>query len=170
MITKNPVYLRFKRLSLVCDITTPQNENNAIYAKLRGNNMKSAYLIIILLLLTGCATHRERVQYVTVERHDTLTLERVLTDSIHVHDSVTVYQLGDTIVKTRWRVEYRDRWREKVRDVVRVERDTVRVTDTVVKEYRPTLWQRVKMGMGGVAVFFLAIGLLSVIVHRFFHK
>jgi hypothetical protein len=26
------------------------------------------------------------------------------------------------------------------------------------------------MGMGGVAVFFLAIGLLSVIVHRFFHK
>lgn len=132
--------------------------------------MKSAYLIIILLLLTGCATHREHIQYVTVERHDTLTLERVLTDSIHVHDSVTVYQLGDTIVKTRWRVEYRDRWREKVRDVVRVERDTVRVTDTVVKEYRPTLWQRVKMGMGGVAVFFLAIGFLSVIVHRFFYK
>lgn len=132
--------------------------------------MKGAYLIIILLLISSCATHREHIQYVTVERHDTLTLERVQLDSIHVHDSVTVYQLDDTIFKTRWRVEYRDRCKEKVRDVVRVERDTVRVTDTVVKEYRPTLWQRVKMGMGGVAVFFLAIGFLSVIVHRFFYK
>ena len=130
--------------------------------------MKGAYIIIILLFLTSCATHRERVEYVSIDHHDTLLVERVQLDSIHIHDSVSVWVQGDTVYQTRWRVEYRDRWRDKVRDVVRVERDTCKVVETVVKEYTPTLWQRVRMGLGGVALFFIGLGFLTVIIKRIF--
>lgn len=114
------------------------------------------FAVLMVALLAGCATKREVSEVVrVVEVHDTLreVVERV--DSVFVRDSVSVMQRGDTIVKERWRVEYRDRWRDREKEVI-VER-----TDTIVKmrrvdvEKRLTGWQRFKQRVGGVAIVLL---------------
>ena len=103
-----------------------------------------------------------------VERHDTLReiVERV--DSVFVRDSVSVMQRGDTIIKERWRVEYRDRWRDREKEVIVERTDTIVKMQCVEVEKRLTGWQRFKQRVGGVAVVLLGVmgGLLLWDVRR----
>lgn len=57
-------------------------------------------LCVLITLICGCKT-----QYVTVEkvRTDTLYRSQLMHDSIHVHDSISVYVRGDTVLRDRWR-------------------------------------------------------------------
>lgn len=63
------------------------------------------FALICALVMCGSCRHTE---FVTVEkvRTDTLYKSEVLRDSIHVHDSVSVYMQGDTRYRDRWRTEY----------------------------------------------------------------
>ena len=79
---------------------------------------------MLCLLLAGCA----RVKYVPVEtvRTEREYVDRVKVDSVHVLDSVMVLVKGDTVVKERWRTEYKDRL---IVDTTIVQvRDTIPVT------------------------------------------
>ena len=117
--------------------------------------------VIIVLLLCGCATKRETLTDIRIiERRDTLreVVERV--DSVFVRDSVSVMQRGDTIIKERWRVEYRDRWRDREKEVIVERTDTIIKTQRVEVEKRLTGWQRFKQRVGGVALALL-IGVLG---------
>ena len=78
-------------------------------------------LLVLCLLLTGCA----RIKYVPVEtvRTEKEYIDRVKVDSVHVRDSVMVLVKGDTVVRERWRVEYKDR--------LRVDTVSVQVRDTI---------------------------------------
>ncbi len=69
-------------------------------------------LCVLITLICGCKT-----QYVTVEkvRTDTLYKSKLMHDSIHIHDSVSVYMQGDTRYHDRWRTEY----------IYKLERDTL---------------------------------------------
>lgn len=119
------------------------------------------YTALIIILLNGCATKRETLTDIRiVGRHDTLreVVERV--DSVVVRDSVSVMQRGDTIVKERWRVEYRDRWRDREKEVIVERTDTIVKTQRVEVEKRLTGWQRFKQRVGGVALALL-IGVLG---------
>lgn len=81
-------------------------------------------LLVLCLLLAGCA----RVKYVPVEtvRTEREYVDRVKIDSVHVRDSVMVLVKGDTVVKERWRTEYKDRL---IVDTTIVQvRDTIPVT------------------------------------------
>lgn len=114
------------------------------------------FTVLIVILLSGCATKRETLTDIRiVERRDTLreVVERV--DSVFIRDSVSVVQRGDTIVKERWRVEYRDRWRDRDKEVIVERTDTIVKTQRVEVEKRLTGWQRFKQRVGGVAVVLL---------------
>lgn len=114
------------------------------------------FTVLIVILLSGCATKRETLTDIRiVERRDTLreVVERV--DSVFVRDSVSVMQRGDTIVKERWRVEYRDRWRDREKEVIVERTDTIVKTQRVEVEKRLTGWQRFKQSVGGVAIMLL---------------
>ena len=114
------------------------------------------FTILIIILLSGCATKRETLTDIRiVERRDTLreVVERV--DSVFISDSVSVMQRGDTIIKERWRVEYRDRWRDREKEVIVERTDTIVKTQRVEVEKRLTGWQRFKQRVGGVAVVLL---------------
>lgn len=59
--------------------------------------------------------------------HDTLRT----SDSIYIHDSVTVTLTGDTVVKYKERMVYRDRIRLEVRTDTLIRCDTVTITEHV---------------------------------------
>jgi hypothetical protein len=117
--------------------------------------------LVLSLILGGCRT----VRYVEVEkvRTDTIYENHTTRDSIYLHDSIHVkeWQKGDTI------------WVEKVKWVTKWEahltHDTIyRAThDTIPKPY-PVIktqkvekelnwWQRMRMTVGDIALFALAL-------------
>lgn len=111
--------------------------------------------LIALLTLAGCKS----VEYVPVESVRDHYHAIHTTDTMLLHDSVVIDRAGDTIRETRWR----DRWR------VSVQRDTLRLTDTIREPYPVEVpaelskWERTKVDYGGWAigiVIFVIIGLI----------
>lgn len=119
------------------------------------------YIILLAFLMSGCRTKRDVIREVR-EYHDTVRIEGVRSDSVWVHDSVTIMVQGDTVRETRWRVEYRDRWRDVARDVIREVHDTTVVTKTIEVRKPPSFIDRAKTWL--ILIFlFIAI----IFVYRF---
>ena len=94
--------------------------------------MRRLLPILITLLLAGCATQRyvptaSTVQrdsiYVSSARLDSLYRSLFKRDSVYIHDSVYVYQKGDTVTK----------YVEKLKYVYRATADTV-YRDRVIRD------------------------------------
>lgn len=117
--------------------------------------------------MAGCATKREAQEvFRVVEVHDTLRQDVFHVDSVFVRDSVRVWLQGDTIHETRWRVEYRDRWRDRVQEVVRVKTDTLIKENVVTIDRKPTIMQRVKPFAAGFIIAGMVFSLLLFIIVR----
>ena len=99
--------------------------------------MKNVMLLFILLLC-GC-----RKEYVPIEsvRYDSLFVEKLMTDSVYVRDSVFVRDRGDTVYvdKDRYVYVYKNRI-----DTFFVYQDR-EVEVPVPVERRLTWWERVKL-------------------------
>lgn len=117
-------------------------------------------LLAFSLLTASCATKRSITEaYKVVEVHDTLRQLVVQADSVVVRDSVSVWKQGDTIHHDRWRVEYRDRWRDKVREVVKMQTDTLVETKFIKEDGRKT-------GFPVVGLMFLMVFCVFIIFVR----
>ena len=101
--------------------------------------------LLFVCVCVGCATKREAHDvYRVVEVHDTLRQEVLHTDSFYIRDSVRIWMEGDTIHHDRIRIEYRDRWRDRVQEVVRERTDTLTIHDLVIQKEKPTFWEKTK--------------------------
>ena len=117
--------------------------------------------LFLAAMLSGCST----IKYVPVEtvRTDTLYQKVVQRDSIHVHDSVTIREKGDTVMIEHWRTQWRDRL---LRDTVYRSRiDTIQVPYPV--ERKLTKWQsfcidygKLTLGASVLLVIFIVIWLV----------
>ena len=118
-------------------------------------------VFIYIILLASAICSCSRVQYVPVEsvRHDSVFFNRIRTDSVYVRDSVMVVR-GDTVTEYRYRYVYRYKDRTDTLYISRT--DTVRVPYPVEVERKLTLWQRVKVGLGGYAMAAVIITVLIV--------
>ena len=123
----------------------------------------AAVITSALIMLSGCKS----VQYVPVEtvHTDTLYQKVVQRDSIHIHDSVTIREKGDTVMIEHWRTQWRDRCQRDT--IYRSRTDSVQVPYPVEKKL--TRWQQVcidygKLTMG--ATFILVIFIIVWIVRR----
>ena len=96
------------------------------------------------------------VHYEYITKTDTF----VKIDSVNIKDSIYVTQKGDTVRIERWRVEYRDRWREKI------VRDTIFRTDTISVPYpvekKLTIKERFDMYLDFMGIFFIVLLVLIV--------
>ena len=120
---------------------------------------KSVLLFVFLACLTGCKTKYVTVpeyHQVFVEKHDTL----VHRDSIFEKDSVWVMVNGDTITTYKYKILYKDRWREKIvyRDSLRV--DSIRVPYPVEKKL--TFWQKTWIKTGKILFVFIVVSLIVI--------
>ncbi len=106
---------------------------------------------VALALLASCS---HKVTDSVRTSADTAALVRVRTDSVLLRDSVFVdrntYVRGDTVYRIVSRVQYKDRWRTKVRTdtVYRSVRDTVSVEVPVRVMERVRWYDRAFMGVG----------------------
>lgn len=103
-----------------------------------------AIMVVLVALLSGCKS----IQYVPVETVKTDTLYKSIyqRDSIHVHDSVTIREKGDTVIFEHWRTKYVDRL---LRDTVyRSKTDSIAVPYPV--ERKLSKWEQVCIDYGKI--------------------
>lgn len=108
--------------------------------------MKKILLLICVFVLIGCKcseTATQQVHATDSRHHDTLRT----SDSIYIHDSVTVTLIGDTVVKYKERMVYRDRIRLEVRTDTLIRCDTVTTTEYVHDDAARKENQRLKLAI-----------------------
>ena len=108
--------------------------------------------LLLLILLTSAICSCRSVKYVPVEtvRHDTAYIHQVQRDSILRYDSVYIKEKGDTVRVEKFRYLYRDRLLHDTLYLTRT--DSIQVPYPVEVEKRLTLWQRIKVSLGGFAI------------------
>lgn len=108
--------------------------------------MKKILILISIIFLIGCkCSETATLEVRTIDRwhHDTLRT----SDSIYIHDSVTVTLMGDTVVKYKERTVYRDRIRLEVRTDTLIKCDTVTITEHVHDDAARKENQRLKLAI-----------------------
>ena len=131
--------------------------------------------LVFVMCLVGCMGFvgcRTQERVVEVVRTDTLIQTKVQRDSVYIekekHDSVYIHQKSDTLLIEKWHTEWRDRWRDREKhDTLYVAKhDTIQqtLTKTDVKEKPLSYWQRVRMTVGDLALWLLAIFSLFLVV------
>ena len=111
----------------------------------------------LITLFSSCTT----TKYVPVIEHhtDTLIQTKVQKDSVFMHDSVEVRIAGDTVTIDRWHTKYISK---EVHDTIyQSKTDSVPAPYPVevIKEVPAelTMWQRLKMKVGGTAIIILLL-------------
>jgi UDP-N-acetylglucosamine pyrophosphorylase len=120
----------------------------------------------VLGVLSSCTT----TKYVPVIEHqtDTVYQNRVLKDSVYLHDSIEVKIKGNSVTIDRWHTKYVEK---QIHDTTYIAtHDTipqpypVEVVKEVEKEL--TWWQRQKIAFGELAMIVMA-GLLVFVLIKF---
>ena len=112
---------------------------------------KLIYILLILILFTGCKT---RIQYVPlIEKHIEYK-DRLRIDSIHNTDSIIIRQKNDTIYYET--IKIRNRFKTDTVSVIR--RDSVPYPVEVVEYVNElTKWQRMRLNAFNVIIGFIAM-------------
>jgi hypothetical protein len=135
--------------------------------------LAAVVVMVVLAVMTGC----KQVEYVAVpQQHtDTLWQSHSLRDSIYVHDSTYVFEMGDTVMVEKWHTKYK---LKEVHDTTYIAtHDTIPVPYPVevVKEAPADIswWQQTRMHIGGVVLWLIGIVAVVWLIKRygkrFFH-
>ena len=117
--------------------------------------------ILLVMVLMSIICSCRSVQYVPVEsvRTEIQYKDRLQRDSVHIRDSIFMYQRGDTIFKDRWHTEYKDKL---VMDTAFIyKNDSIPVPYPVEKQLNK--WQQLKMDIGGISIGGIIVLLFIVI-------
>lgn len=120
-----------------------------------------AVILFVMSMFCKCTT----VRYVPVteyrDRYVKKTDTLMRTDSVWVHDSISVLIRGDTVFKDKYSIRYRDRF------VYRNKSDTVIVRDSipykVVEQTKLSKTDKVFLKIGKVSSVCLFAGILSIL-------
>ena len=123
--------------------------------------MAVAVILFVMSMFCKCTT----VRYVPVteyrDRYVNKTDTLMKTDSVWVHDSISVLIRGDTVFKDKYSIRYRDRF------VYRNKSDTVIVRDSipykVVEQTKLSKTDKVFLKIGKVSSVCLFVGILSIL-------
>ena len=115
-------------------------------------------LCILFCLLTSCSA----IKYVPVEtiKTDTVYKSKIQRDSIHVHDSVTIREKGDTVMIEHWQTRWRDRLLTDT--VYSTKTEVVQVPYPVEKPL--TKWQQICIDYGKLTMGATILLVIFVIV------
>lgn len=123
--------------------------------------MAVAVILFVMSMFCKCTT----VKYVPVteyrDRYVNKTDTLMKTDSVWVHDSVSVLIRGDTVFKDKYSIKYRDRF------VYRNKSDTVMIRDSipykVVEQTKLSKTDKVFLKIGKVSSVCLFVGILAIL-------
>ena len=139
------------------DNTNNQNKEGMNISSILAGIILGLIVCALITLCSSCTT----TKYVPVIEHhtDTLTQTKVQKDSVFMHDSVEVRIAGDTVTIDRWHTKYISK---EVHDTIyQSKTDSVPAPYPVevIKEVPAelTMWQRLKMKVGGTAIILLLL-------------
>ena len=139
------------------DNTNNQNKEGMNIANILAGIILGLIACALITLFSSCTT----TKYVPVIEHhtDTLIQMKVQKDSVFMHDSVQVRIAGDTVTIDRWHTKYISK---EVHDTIyQSKTDSVPAPYPVevIKEVPAelTMWQRLKMKVGGAAIILLLL-------------
>ena len=139
------------------DNTNNQNKEGMSIASILAGIILGLIACALITLFSSCTT----TKYVPVIEHhtDTLIQTKVQKDSVFMHDSVEVRIAGDTVTIDRWHTKYISK---EVHDTIyQSKTDSVPAPYPVevIKEVPAelTMWQRLKMKVGGTAIILLLL-------------
>ena len=123
--------------------------------------MAVAVILFVMSMFCKCTT----VRYVPVteyrDRYVNKTDTLMKTDSVWVHDSVSILIRGDTVFKDKYSIRYRDRF------VYRNKSDTVMIRDSipykVVDQTKLSKTDKVFLKIGKVSSVCLFVGILAIL-------
>lgn len=118
--------------------------------------------ILLMLMLIGCST----IKYVPVEsvHTDSIYISKVQVDSVYLHDSTIIRQVGDTIYHTE--IKYKYKFKLLCDTFTDIQVDTI---TQVVEVDRPlSKWEQTKMELGGVAIGGVIFAIIALIVFILF--
>jgi hypothetical protein len=137
------------------DNTSNQNKEGMSISNILAGIFLGLIACALITLCSSCTT----TKYVPVIEHhtDTLIQTKVQKDSVFMHDSVEVRIAGDTVTIDRWHTKYISK---EVHDTIyQSKTDSVPAPYPVevIKEVPAelTMWQRLKMKVGGAAIILL---------------
>ena len=137
------------------DNTNNQNKGSMSISSILAGIILGLIACALITLCSSCTT----TKYVPVIEHhtDTLIQTKVQKDSVFMHDSVEVRIAGDTVTIDRWHTKYISK---EVHDTIyQSKTDSVPAPYPVevIKEVPAelTMWQRLKMKVGGAAIILL---------------
>lgn len=119
---------------------------------------------VIMLGLCAMCSSCTTTQYVPVIEHhtDTLIQMKIMKDSVYLKDSTHVSEKGDTVKIEHWRTEF---VKKEVHDTIYISK-----TDSIPAPYpvevikevpaELTMWQRLKMKVGGAAIILCLLAFL----------
>ena len=120
-----------------------------------------AVAMLILSMFCRCTT----TKYIPVtEYRDRVVVKTdsfMNTDSVYIHDSVSVYIRGDTVFKDKFRLQYKDRYIARNRSDTLVVRDSIPYKVETRKQLSKT--DRVFLNIGKVSSVCLFIGILTIL-------
>lgn len=117
----------------------------------------------MLASFTSCKTRYIEVPVETV-RIDSAYNAVIRRDSVFCKDSIYIVEKGDTVRETRFKYVYKDR--VKVDTLIKVERDTITNIVTVEIEKKLSLWERIKVDFGGVAIWLIVLAIVIYLVKK----
>ena len=139
------------------DNTNNQNKESMSISNILAGIILGLIACALITLCSSCTT----TKYVPVIEHhtDTLIQTKVQKDSVFMHDSVEVRIAGDTVTIDRWHTKYISK---EVHDTIyQSKTDSVPAPYPVevIKEVPAelTMWQRLKMKVGGAAIILLLL-------------
>ena len=139
------------------DNTNNQNKESMSISNILAGIILGLIACALITLFSSCTT----TKYVPVIEHhtDTLIQTKVQKDSVFMHDSVEVRIAGDTVTIDRWHTKYISK---EVHDTIyQSKTDSVPAPYPVevIKEVPAelTMWQRLKMKVGGGAIILLLL-------------
>ena len=139
------------------DNTNNQNKESMSISNILAGIILGLIACALITLCSSCTT----TKYVPVIEHhtDTLIQTKVQKDSVFMHHSVEVRIAGDTVTIDRWHTKYISK---EVHDTIyQSKTDSVPAPYPVevIKEVPAelTMWQRLKMKVGGAAIILLLL-------------
>ena len=132
-----------------------------LFDKITGVLIAIAVAILILSMFCRCTT----TKYVPItEYRDRVVVNTdslLKTDSVYVHDSVSVYIRGDTVFKDKYHIQYKDRYILRNKSDTLIVRDSIPYKVEVCKQLSRT--DRAFLNIGKIASVCLFIGILAFI-------
>lgn len=120
-----------------------------------------AVTMLVLSMFCRCTTTKYTPVTEYRDRVVVKTDSFMNTDSVYIHDSVSVYIRGDTVFKEKFRLHYKDRYIVRNRSDTLVVRDSIPYKVETRKQLSKT--DRVFLNIGKVSSVCLFIGILSIL-------